>query len=289
MATQKKDTKKKIKTHKAKGHVISIKLRSQKRRGEQAYYDMVAYLFLQKLRKSVGGQDMMLMSTQQEKRVKTKRILYGKFVKYTKLDGKDWFDDVELSYSSVETPENKNPNPREVEYVFVPATHRFFIAKSSKVSWQAVAKYLSTALKDAINDGEQIEVDVDRDKGDYEKIYNAQIVDWVEINISYTNDDTNAAAAAAIDKQLKKIKAGKAKLRFESDANNDLDITQPLVKGAIDLSKSNGYTKARIKNKKYETVDTSRHAGTFIVEHKDDEVKENRIAEDLINNKLEEE
>jgi hypothetical protein len=284
MAKAKKPKKeKKEKILRSKGYVISIKLQSPHRMGATAYKSILNYLFQNKIRKSTGfGSDMILIRTQFEKEIDGNTVIYGRFAKYTKLDGNDWIDEEELSYSKVDTPANKNPNPKELSYVFVPACHRFFIEKSTNVSLNAVANYLKEAIKEFITADEFFYVDIELSKGVYKEIFTANSVEWIEVGISYTNDGTGSAAAEIVDKQFKSAKIGNALMKFKADASKSIDLTEQFVSGVVELSRTNGFVKARIKNKRYKTINTKDHPEEVIISRPEHISWENSVAEDLI-------
>lgn len=285
---EKKPKEKKKKVLKSKGYVISVKLQSPHRVGATAYKGMLNHLFNNKVKKSTGfGNDMMLIRTQFEKVKDKETIIYGKLAKYTKLDGNDWIDDEELSYSKVETPANKNPNPKEISYVFVPSCHRFFIEKSGKVSLNAVTNYLKEAIKEYVTNDELFYVDVELSRGVYQEIFTAQSVEWLEVGISYTNDDTGSAAAEIVDRQFKSAKIGNALMKFKSDASKSIDMKEQFILGVVELSRTNGFVNARIKNKKYKTVKTRDYPEEVIAERFEGDNWENSVAEELIKRKSE--
>jgi hypothetical protein len=292
MAKPKNDKKlkeKKKKIIKSKGYVISIKLQSTVRKGAQAYFDIVEHLGRNRTKKPTGnGNDKMMIRNYATSKIGNYDIIYGTMAKYTKLDGKPWIDEEDGSYSDVKTPPNKNPNPKEIKYVFVPVCHRFFIEKSSEVSLNAVVNLLRAATVDAVDKDEITDVNVDLSQHVYSEIFNAKEIRWINVYVSYTNDDTNKAAADIVDKQFKKAKIGKARMRFEADATKNIDVTEPFVKGVLDLSRTNGYAEARVKNEKYKTIKTEEHPQVFTVEQPEDIAWHNSVAEELLKIRKEE-
>lgn len=124
-------------------------------------------------------------------------------------------------------------------------------------------------------------------KAVYQELHDAKSIEWIEVGISYTNDDTSSAAAAIVDKQFKDAKIGSAIMKFKADANKAIDLTEKFVSGAVELSRTNGFLRARIRNKKYKTINTQDHPEEFIVERFEDVSWENSIADELIKRKSE--
>lgn len=283
---------KKVKTLTSTGYVVSIKLRSTSRKGEQAYKDLVHYLFLKQVTRKVSGDVNVRIREYGEVTLAGKLVITGRICRFTKLDGKDWIDEKTNKVEAVEVPKDKSPNLREISYLFIPSAHRFFIEKSSKVSLPAVVKFLADGLKDALNPGEQIEVNVEYSRDAIDRIISAPAVERLEVEISYTNDDTNDEAADFIDQQLKTAKAGKANFVFEADAEKNINIGESsLLKGIVDLSRTNGKAKARIvnTNNKRETINTEQHPEIYEVPYKETESGEIEVAKNIIQRYREEE
>ncbi|WP_308601091.1 DUF4747 family protein [uncultured Dysgonomonas sp.] len=241
--------------------IVNIKLLSNQRGGDEAYKDIINQIHSKKISVPVkGGKHAILrtlFSDVYSYKNENTDILYGKFSKFTVIDGKDWINLETMDVENVDIPANKFPNLAESDYIFIPSAHRFIIVKNTNINVGAVETFLQDAIKQVINSDEDFEVIIEQSEDIFEEIRNAEIVSKLLIQISYSNADTGDDAYEFMDAQLKSAQIGRMSLDVTPDHNKNIKTDNKLISGALEVAKSNGYAKATIKNngvrKKIET------------------------------------
>ena len=251
-----------------KFYVLNVKLRSNERSGTDAYLDIFQDIYRHKTMGNLRGVRSVILRTQFKTEVEGEKILYGKIGRFTKLESDEWLNVQNLEKEHVELPAGLFPNLNETDYYWIPQAHRFIIRKKSGGPTVSNAvSFLNDAIKKHISATEQFEVAVETSRDEVEKIFNSQ-VRRLEIEISYTNQDTNEETAKFIDDQLKTGNVGKYKMIVTPDQNENLSFDSKILKGALELAKSNGKAIASIRDgekKSYRTVKTSDHPEEFVV------------------------
>jgi hypothetical protein len=280
----KKAAVKKARFKKSKYYVFNLKLLSNQRKGDQAYEDIISYLYQKKIIQDIQSDKQMLLRTQFSAKDGDKKYLYGKIAKFTKLDGKDWINLENFQIENVEIPKNRFPNLKETDYIFIPSAHRFAVLKSSEVGLASVNAFLNGALKAATNNNEQYDVWLEQSRDVFEEILDAVAIEKLEITVTYTNDDIVEGAEEFMDQLLKE--AGVATLYIEASAgpDNKISVENQVFGGALALAKSNGKVTARIVNNedKKVTLKTEEHPQEFTVEYEEHQEKTKAIAHQVI-------
>lgn len=232
--------------------LVNIKLLSNQRNGDDAYKDIINQIHSNKISVPVkGGKNAILrtlFSDIYSYKDQNFDVFYGKFSKFTVIDGKDWINLETMDVENVDIPANKFPNLAESDYIFIPSAHRFAIVKNANVNIGAVETFLKEAVKQVINSDEDFEIIVEQSEDIFEEIRNAEIVSKLIIQISYSNADTGDDAYEFMDSQLKSAQIGRMSLDATPDHNKNIKTDNKLISGALKVAQSNGYAKATVKN-----------------------------------------
>lgn len=229
--------------------VLNIKLRSNNRKGTDAYEELIKELYKLRLSPKVRGGSSVILRTQFKESVDNKGdVYYGKISKFTRLDGKEWFDSLKMEVVTHEIPPGLFPNLKETEYFFIPKAHRFCILdKSNTISLTNAEDYLRKVLPDVIESDEEIEVTVEQDINSFEEILSASQIKKLVINISYSNNDTNDELTDLVDRELRALQVGNLNATITPDQNGQLSIDDsPFIKGALGVAESDGTVEATI-------------------------------------------
>jgi hypothetical protein len=245
-------TKKTQKVQDYKYYGFNVKILSNERSGTEMYESLIKDMFFKDIVAIVGGEKAMTLRTQFSTDIplkkKTVRMYYGNITRYTTLDGKNWYDKTKKDFTSFEVPLNIFPNGFETEYVFVPDAHRFFIRVNSKVSITAVERYLIKAIPEIISSKEDFSVNIIQSQDVIEKIINSKELNFLKVEISYTNDDIGDAAQELMDRLLKNGQVGKLDAIFKPNQTGVLDTSSQFIRGVLELAKENGNAEASIRN-----------------------------------------
>lgn len=256
---------------------FNVKLRSNERSGSEAYIALFEKMFSEKIIGAPKRGNSMILRTQFKTVVNGNTIIYGKLARFTKLDSDEWLNLDSLEKSQYELPPNLFPNLKETDYIFVPQAHRFCIRKiSNMISVYQVEEFLKNSLAKCRTSTEQVEVHLEQSISSIEKIFNAQAVRRIDLEISYTNNDIGDEASSYVDEILKEMNANKMKMTVSPDQTNTLSIENKFLRGAVELAKSNGTVIASIINNenKIEKVITKEHPEEIPI-HADNEEKFN--------------
>ena len=158
--------------------LVNIKLLSNTRSGDPVYKEIISNINKNKISVPVrGGKNAILRTLFSDQYIfnnKNYEVLYGKFSKFTVIDGNDWINLDTMDVENVEVPANKFPNLVETDYIFIPAAHRFIIVRSLNVNIGAVEIFLQSAIKRVINADEDFEIIVEQSEDIFEEIKQAE-------------------------------------------------------------------------------------------------------------------
>ena len=240
--------------------LLNVKLRPSGT--EEQYLNLFKSLFELKQPIRLRGEDCVVFKNQIESecRISTDRktkVLFGKIVRYTRIDGKDWFDLNTMDKAeNVEIPRNVFPNLKETDYFFFPEAHRMAFVKENGFSPKSIKLFLDALLKQAKPGEDQFEVNVETDSVEVSRILKASEIRKLIVNLSYSNADEHDAAAQVLDDLYRGSKADK----FKGELSGAIDPNSDLVKAYLELSGSNGYAEASIKeqgDKRFKTIRTT--------------------------------
>jgi hypothetical protein len=254
----------KIKEKRFNIQLVNLKLLSNTRSGDNVYKEIISKINKNKISVPVrGGKNAILRTLFSDQYIFNNdnyEILYGKFSKFTIIDGKDWINLDTMDVENVEVPENKFPNLVETDYVFIPDAHRFIIVTTQSVNIGAVETFMKFAIKEVINSDEDFEVVVEQSEDIFEEIRQAEEIHKLLIRISYTNADTGSDAFDFMDQQLKESKIGRLSMEISPDHNKNINTESTLISGALQVAQSNGFAEATVKiNGQRKTIDTKLH------------------------------
>lgn len=262
--------------------VANIKLRSNRRRGNSAYADIIKEISAHKISIPVKGDIHMMLRTQFADVVRIGDrnidILYGKILKHTVLDGNDWFNKDSMEIESIDLPSNLFPNSKETDYIFIPEAHRFAIVNDRYININTVQKFLLGAIDSAISHDEQFEVFVEQDEDVFERIINAEAVTKLLVDISYSNADTGDEAYELIDTLLRESDSGRVKMEATPNQNGHINTDSRLITGVLRVAQSNGYASATIREngRKYK-IETKEHPLVMPIVCEETDVKSNIV------------
>lgn len=247
-------------------YVYNIKILSNTREGDQVYSELITSLFSEKVVVNTYGDKAMKLRTQFFGL--DNKVIYGKIVYYTTLEGDNWFNENNNEYETLEFDRTLHPNPKETSYFFVPNAHRFAIIANKGLSVKGVFKYLTEGLAKTVKSDEEIKVSIEQSNDGFEQIFRATEINRVKISLSYTNNDLTEDFEQFLDDDLKNSRVGEAEIIAKSSSAKPIDIKKSkLLTGAMRLAKSNGNVEANIINEfnKNELVNTEDYPEKLVI------------------------
>lgn len=234
---------------KDKGYVFNIKLTSPDRLGENVIGDLLLNIFESKIIKPVTSDREILIRTAYAKEVSETKLVFGSFA-----SGIDLTNSVALNLNQPELDIN-NPIATNLrvkvlsnEFVYVYRAHRLFFIKKSKdsIPKTQIEKFLNDSLNHVIQEDERIEVIIEKDERSIEQIFNAQKIEWIDIQLTRSNNDTNEDSAAWLENELDSARSNKISLKASSDDPAGVNSASRLINGALNLVPSNGRARAKV-------------------------------------------
>lgn len=248
-------------TSNPKFYLLNLNLNSLDRKGKDVLPDF--FLLSKKDRKKipVRGSDTLYIRVAFESIIENESIVYGRFSKFIDIDGKSSKDIETAEELNIVIPSNAAFDLKEVNFILYPEKHRLAVEKSPSISINYIVKYIETVFNSFLKDGEYLTVTLKQDEDSFERIYEAELIKSLEIKVSYTNDDINKDVANWFDDQLKEGAIREMLIKAVPDKNGNINPEVDIIKGAMELSKENGYTIAKIKNKgkRSITINTKKH------------------------------
>ncbi len=227
--------------------ILNIKLISSTRSGEEAYTQLIKAIFENTIIKPTSRGKSVVLRTLFPTEFFGNKFYYGKISRFTKLENSDWLN---LDTKEIEQPEidpNLFPNLQETEYIFIPQAHRFILRKSPNFSILNAENFFKLAVPEVIDFHEDFSVSIEQSSDIFDQIYQAEKVERLFIEISYTNSDNiDDDAADWMDDYLKSSNTNKAAFEFTGDKNEGLNIETKLIKGALELAVQNGEVEATL-------------------------------------------
>ncbi|UBD73565.1 DUF4747 family protein [Parabacteroides goldsteinii] len=229
--------------------IFNIKLISKERKGTEAYIQLIERVFKNWPRIDVGSHRAIeFMRT-----IKDKDILlyYGQIIKYTILDDENWYNRKTNQLQSYEIDDDMYPNSVECKFFFLPEIHRFCYIDKNEFSDKQMEHFLRSSFQTAINESEELKIDIEVSLDAINEILSADIVSRLEIDVSYTNNDLTEDYEMFVDDDLKDTGVSSLHLVANSRKKSTLDLLKSkLLKGYLMLSRKNGSATATIKNGK---------------------------------------
>ena len=263
MAKKKETEKVKIKDFKY--NILNVKITSRNPISEKNYQNLFEKSFSEKATAHLYGEVHGII--RQLFGGKKGEPLYGLFCRSIKLgDLAMNMDNLEIV--DFEIPKNIFPNPKEAAFIFYPDLHRIAIPTNSEISINTVQKLVEGIFKKTIDKSEAVEVLVEQASDAFDKIFSAKEIQKIHIEISPSNADTNKDATDFMDKELRKMGAGRFVTDIHPNATGKLNTKESKVlKGLFGMAASNGHAVATIVNNddKKEIVNTKKYPAIYKV------------------------
>lgn len=237
---------------------FNIKIVTNDKKNPKSYYNLFERIYNSDVKVKYRGEIYLSLRTQFNRvltfKGKQYNVLNGSLIRFTKLEGENWYNSREHDFEPFNTPDNLHPNSFETDYIFIPSQHRFYIKKSSKISFTAAKLFLEKALNEVKNPKDDIEVILIQSKEEYQRIFAADKILGLELALTYTNDDIADSAHDDMDELLKDANVGTTNMSFKPDASGELDADSTLIKGGLELARENGHAKAKIVEENKTTI-----------------------------------
>ena len=194
-----------------------------------------------------GGEKRTKMRTYE----KTESWISFTLINYTTLDVKDWYDELSDKLVEHEVEPNIYPNGKEWDLVFIPEKHRLAVIVKRGLSYSELVNYLKKAFKDASEalGYDEVKLTQETSQEGIDEIFALDTIDSIEIEVSYSNNDTNDITASLIDNQFKGSNISSIKTKAVGTKGKPITINDKndFIPSLVKLSKHNGYTKAKGK------------------------------------------
>ncbi|MES2479950.1 MAG: DUF4747 family protein [Bacteroidota bacterium] len=247
-----KASKKKVKKKTSHFYGFNIKLFSDTR-SEDAYLDLIRTVFNVPSLVKISKEKAMALRSQNVVEYtfngKKHKVAYGKLIRFTVLSDDDWYDSTTKELKRFDLPGNTHPNSQEVDYIFIPATHRFYFTASSKISITATEAFLHKAISTkGIQNGEDYGIYLIQSQDTITQIINSPVLKSLKVKVSYTNDDIGDEAFELIDQFLKDAQVGETESTFRPDQHGTLNTESSLIRGYLEVARENGAAEASVIN-----------------------------------------
>lgn len=212
------------------------------------YVALIKKLHSDNIATNTRGEKWMEMRTQYS--FENDKVLYGKLIYYTMLDGSDWYNKRLKAIQAVEIDKDLYPNVKEIEYYFIPEVHRFcFINKTNGIAMSQIDTFLHDALPHVVPDGKDVFISQELTSDVIERIMNAHKLLKLEIDLTYSNNDLSEDFEELFDNDLRDSQIQNLNLKATSFKSETINIGgSKVLKAALRLSQSNGYAEATIQN-----------------------------------------
>lgn len=242
-------------------HLINVKLLSNHRSGAKAYTEILRDIYKNKINVKVSRGKTVMIRTQFEKEIDGHLVIYGKIARFTTLESNKWINRITRAIEDPQIPDNLSPNLQETDCFFFPFVHRFVLLKSSEFTLNNAYDFLEQAVIEVIREDEGKNIIIEQSTDIFKEIFEAEIIEKLEVTISYTNADISSDAIEWADNILKDAQAKKAVMKFESSKHESININNKFIEGVVGLAQNNGKVEAVVKgrNKKREKIVTEEH------------------------------
>lgn len=200
---------------------------------------------------------------------KAEDVIFGTLINYSTLDGENWYDSSSDEVVTHRIEPNIFPNAKEWDFYFLPEKHRMAVVVKRGVSWIQFEKYMNKAFLDAAESLglDEVRFTNETSQEGIDEIFSLESIDSIEIEVSYSNNDTNDITAEFIDRELKKSNVNVYKTKATGTKLNPILLgnARSYLGSLVMLSKHNGFTKAigkfnhrtkKINTNNYPSVET---------------------------------
>lgn len=130
----------------------------------------------------------------------------------------------------------------------MPEKHRMAIVGKSGISWSQIEKYFNKAFEDAISvlGYDEVALTQETSQEGIDEIFKFETIDSLEIEVSYSNNDTNDITATAIDAEFKSSNVSKITTKAIGSKGKPFTLKDDnsYMAALVKLSKHNGNVKA---------------------------------------------
>lgn len=116
------------------------------------------------------------------------------------------------------------------------------------ISWPQIEKYFEKVFEDAISvlGYDEVVLNQETSQEGIDQVFGFDTIDSLEIEVSYSNNDTNDITTAAIDAEFKNNNVSKIKTKAIGSKKKPFTLNKDnsYLAGLVKLAKHNGYVKA---------------------------------------------
>ncbi len=232
---------------------------------EELYFDVFQKIFDKEI--AINTRSDKYMEIHSLSVLEDRSAIAGELIYYTRLNNDDWYNKRTKNVETVQVNPDLNPNAKIGEFYFIPSAHRFcFVLRSGGISPSQVKVFIDRALRGIYPDKEVV-VEEETSQDFMEKIMQAKSIQKIHVSITYTNDDLTSDFAALWDNDLKESNVGKMDIEAKASDKKGIDLSEnKLIKGALELSASNGYAEVVVKKgKEREEYKTTEYPRTELI------------------------
>ena len=242
----------KSKLKKFRFYGINTILTPKEKQSEKAYEAYMRKIFEDDIHILISSDKKITLRTQHIGRVgykeKEYKVLYGKIVRYTTIEGENWYNEKKRDYQKHEMPKDIFPSPFETEYIYFPNIHRFYIKPNGKVTTKGVMTFLLGAFDNVVPPDISIKIRLMQSQDVVDSIINAQSIHSLKINLTYTNDDIGGDAQEEMDRLIKEAGIGEVEAFLKPDGDGELKKDSTMIRGYLELAKEHGTAEASVIN-----------------------------------------
>ncbi|MEL7834091.1 DUF4747 family protein [Fodinibius sp. Rm-B-1B1-1] len=209
----------------------------------------------------------MMLASMEECYIAGTPVLKGYLGKFCEEHSHQWYDFNPCEAEKQSGAQIPCPNFRVIEYLFIPALHRFcLLMRLDKLSLSMVGKFLKAELNRAARKDEEVHVTLEKSPKFLEDIFSARDILDITFHVSFSNQDLNDEYTTLVDNQLRDAEVEHLEIRGRARDGKSVDLKKSeFLMGAAGLVPSNGRASVQIVNGKGEkkTVDTSNYPRIF--------------------------
>jgi hypothetical protein len=164
-------------------------------------------------------------------------------------DNEQWYNQESDEFIPSEQAPNIGTAAKEWILYLFPENHRIAVEMKHGISWAQIESFLRQGFADACATLyiDEVKLTQETTQEGIEQIFSLETVDSIEIEVSYSNNDTNDITTQLLDDDLKKSNVGNLKTKISSSKGSPMtfDKKSGYVSSLIKLSQHNGKVKAR--------------------------------------------
>jgi hypothetical protein len=192
-------------------------------------------------------------------------------------DNEQWYNQDSDELIPAEQAPNIGTAAKEWILYLFPENHRIAVEMKPGISWAQIESFLLKGFADACATLflDEVKLTQETTQEGIEQIFSLETVDSIEIEVSYSNNDTNDITTQILDDDLKKSNVGTLKTKITSSKGSPMTIDENsgYVSSLIKLSQHNGKVKARgnigMAKKSFNTYDYPIIVELSVIDEKD--------------------